>query len=83
MPELPNVPDITVERSVVSVFNQVLLATMTKEQTKDSVAGLVIQYVHKEEKPKGSAFSTISSKAVHKYLLQFDGLVLKQVVLFL
>ena len=53
VPELPEVPNLTVQTSVVSVFNQVSLATMVKEQTKDSKLGLVIQYVHKGDKLKG------------------------------
>ena len=40
--ELPDVLKITVQTSVVSVFNQVLPATIAEEQTKDSVLGLVI-----------------------------------------
>ena len=47
VPELHKVPDLTVWTSAVSVFDQVSLATMAKAQAKDSVLGLVIQYVHK------------------------------------
>ena len=39
VPELHEVPDLTVQTSVVSVFNQVSPDTMTKVQTKDSVQG--------------------------------------------
>ena len=46
VPRLHEVPDLTVQISVVSVFDQVSPATMSKAQTKDSVLGLVIQYVH-------------------------------------
>ena len=49
VPELHEVPNLAVQTSAVSVFNQVSLATMAKAQTKDSVLGLVIQYVHKGE----------------------------------
>ena len=80
VPELPNIPYITVQTSTVSVINQVSPATMAEEETKDSVLGLVIQYMHMG-KPKSSAFSKINSKAVCKYLLQFDRLELKQGVL--
>ena len=74
VPELHAVPDLTVQISAVS-------ATMAKAQTKDSVLGLVIPFMHKGEKPKGLVISKIRCKAVHKYLLQFDQLVLKQGVL--
>ena len=54
-----NVPElhkylILLYRPAVLVFNQVSPATKAKVQMKDSVLGLVIQYVHKGEKPKGS-----------------------------
>ena len=55
VPELHELPDLTVQTSVVSVLDQVSLATMDKVQAKDSVLGLVIQYVCKRGKPKGSA----------------------------
>ena len=55
VPELPEIPNLTVKTSAVSVFTQVSLATMAKAQTKDSVLGLVIQYVHKGNKLKDSA----------------------------
>ena len=54
---------------------------MAKAQHKDSVLGLVIPYIHKGVKPKGSMTSKIRCKAAQKYLLQFDRLVLKQGVL--
>ena len=44
--ELPQVSNLAVQTNAVSVFNQVSSATMAKAQTKDSVLGLVIQYVH-------------------------------------
>ena len=50
-------------------------------QTNDSVLGLVIQYVHKGDKPNCSAFLKIRFNAVWKYLLQFDQMVMKQGVL--
>ena len=76
--KLHEVPDLAVQTSVVSVFNQVSLATIAKAQTKDSVLGLVIA---QGGKPKGSVISNIRCKAVHKYLFQFDWLVMKQQVL--
>ena len=59
-------------------FDQVPSASMVKAQAKDFVLGLVIPFVHMGIKPKGSVISNIKCKAVHKYLLQFDQLVLKQ-----
>ena len=81
VPEFYAVPDLTVQTSAVSVFNQVPLATMAEAQSKDSVLGLVIPFVHKGVKPKGSVIAKIRCKTAHKYLLQFDHLVLKQGVL--
>ena len=54
MPELPEVSNLTAQISAVSVFNHVSLATMAKAQNKDYVLGLVIQYVYKGDKAKGS-----------------------------
>ena len=81
MPEFYEVPDLTVHTSAVSVFDQVPPATMAEAQSKDSVLGLVIPFMHKGVKPKGSGISKISCKAAQKYLLQFNCLVLKQGVL--
>ena len=80
-PKFHELPDLTVLTSVVSVFNQVPPATMAKSQTKDSVLELVIQFICKGVKPKGLVISKISCKAVHKYLLQFNYLILKQGVI--
>ena len=52
-----------------------------KSKAKTSVLGLVIPFVHKGVKPKGSVIAKIKCQAAHKYLLQFDHLVLKQGVL--
>ena len=79
VPKFHEVPDLTVQSSAVSVFDQVSLATMAKAQTKYSVLGLVIPYIHRGGKPKGSIISKIRCKAVCKYFLQFDHLILKQV----
>ena len=81
MPELHAIPNLTAQTSAVSVFDQVPLATMAKAQLKDSVLGLVIPYICKGVKPKGSVIAKIRCKAARKYLLQFDRLVLKQGVL--
>ena len=62
--ELPEIPNLILQTNVISVFNHVSPATMAKAQTKHSVLGLVIQYVHKGDKPKRSATSKIRCKAV-------------------
>ena len=81
MQEFYAVPDLTVQTSAVSVFDQVPPATMAEAQSKDSVLGLVITFICKAVKPKGLVISKIKCKASRKYLLQFDHLVLKQGVL--
>ena len=54
------------------VFDQVPQASMVEAQAKDSVLGLVIPFMHKVVKPKGSVISKIRCKAAWKYLLKFD-----------
>ena len=54
---------------------------MAEEQQKDPTLELVYQLVTAGEKPKTSAIAKIKSKAVRKYLLQFDRLTLKKGVL--
>ena len=65
----------------VSVLNQVTPENMAEEQKRDPVLGLVCQYVTAREKLKTLAISKMKSKAVLKYLLQFDRLTFKQGVL--
>ena len=52
---------------------------MMAEQQKDPILKLVYQQVTACEKPKTSAITKIKSKAVRKYLLQFNQLTLKKV----
>ena len=54
---------------------------MAEEQQKDPTLGLVYQLVTADEKPKTLAIDKIKSKAVRKYLLQFDRLTLIKGVL--
>ena len=56
IPEFHAIPDLTAQTSAVSVFDQVPPATMAKAQHKDSVLGLVIPYICKGVKPKGSDY---------------------------
>ena len=65
----------------VSVLNQVTPEDMAEEQKRDSILGLVCQYVTAREKLKALAISKVKSKALQKYFLQFDRLTFKQGVL--
>ena len=65
----------------VSVLNQVTPEDMMEEQKRDPILGLVCPYVTDREKVKSSAITKIRSKAVRKYLLQFDRLTFKQGIL--
>ena len=69
VPQMHEVPNLTVQTSAVSVFDQVSPATMAKAQAKDSVLELIIQYMHKGKKPKGLTISEIRCMAVQKYLM--------------
>ena len=64
-----------------STFEYVTPKQMAEEQQKDPILELVYQLVTAGEKPKTSAIAKIKSKAVRKYLLQFDRLTLKKGVL--
>ena len=55
-----------------SVFDIVLPANMAEEQKKDTILGVVYQYVAKGIKPKPYAIAKIPSKSVRKYLLQIN-----------
>ena len=81
VPEVPKIPEFAVQTSSVSIFNQVLPATMYNKQTEDPVLELVQQYALKGENLKGSAIVKIVSKAVNRYLPQFERLTMKQGVL--
>ena len=65
----------------VPVLNQVTPEDMVEEQKRDPIHGLVCPYVTAREKLKSLAIAKIKSKAVWKYLLQFDRLTFKQGVL--
>ena len=67
--------------NAVSTFEHVKPKQMAEEQQKDSTLELVYQLVTAGEKPKTLAIAKIKSKAVRKYLLQFDRLTLKKGVL--
>ena len=67
--------------NAVSTFENVTLEQMAEEQQKDPTLKLVYQLVTAGEKPKTLAIAKIKSKAVRKYLLQFDRLTMKKDVL--
>ena len=73
--------EIVSEVNAVSVFGKVSSEEMKEEQQKDLILGLVYKYVTASEKPKTSAITKMKSKAVRKYLLQFEWLTLKKGVL--
>ena len=65
----------------VSIFGKVTPEEMKEEHQKDLILKLVYKQVTAGEKPKTSAITKVKSKAVRKYLLQFDQLTLKKGVL--
>ena len=67
--------------NAVSTFDHVTPKEMAEEQQKDPTLKLVYQLVTAGEKPKTLAIAKIKSKAVRKYLLQFNRLTLKKGVL--
>ena len=67
--------------NAVSTFEHVTPKQMVEQQQKDPTLKLVYQLVTAGEKPKTLPIAKIKSKAVRKYLLQFDRLTLKKGVL--
>ena len=67
--------------NAVSTFEHVTPEQMAKEQQKDPTLKLVYQLVIAGKKLKTSAIAKIKSKAVRKYLLQFNRLTMKKGVL--
>ena len=63
----------------VSLFGKVTPEEVKGEQQKDLILKLVYKQVTAGEKLKTSAITKVKSKAVRKYLLQFDWLILKRV----
>ena len=64
--------------NAVFIFEQVTPEKMAEEQQKDPTLKLVYQQGTAGEKPKTSAIAKIKSKAVQKYLLQFNRLTMKK-----
>ena len=67
--------------NAVSDFGKISPEEMKEEQQKDPILRLVYKYVTAGKKPKTSAIAKMKSKAVRKYLLQFEWLTLKKGVL--
>ena len=65
----------------VSIFGKVTPVEVKEEQQKDLILELVYKQVTAGEKHKTSAITKVKSKAVRKYLLQFDQLILRKGVL--
>ena len=61
-----------------SFFKQVTPEKMAEEQQEDPIFEQVYQWVLVDEKQKTSAIAQIKSKAVTKYLFQFDRLTIKR-----
>ena len=76
-----NEKEIVSSLNAVSTFEHVTPKQMSEEQQKDPTLELVYQLVTAGEKPKTLAIAKIKSKAVQKYLLQFNRLTLKKGVL--
>ena len=72
---------IVSEVEAVSVFGKVTAEEMKEEQQKDPILKLVYKQVTVGKKLKTSAITKVKSKAVRKYLLQFNWLTLKKGVL--
>ena len=64
--------EIISEVDAVSVFGKVSPEEMKEEQQKDLILKLIYKQVTAGKKPKTSAITKVKSKAVRKYLLQFD-----------
>ena len=62
VPKLHEVLNLTVQTHAVSVFYQVSPATMAQTQTKDSVLGLVISFIHKGENQREQSFLKLNAK---------------------
>ena len=65
----------------VSIFGKVTPEEMKEEQQKDPILELVYKQFTAGEKLETSTIAKVKSKAVRKYLLQFDQLTLKKGVL--
>ena len=62
VPELHEIPNLTVQTSAVSVFSKVSLATMAEANTKHSVLGLVTTHVHKGENQRAQSFPKLGAR---------------------
>ena len=70
--------EIVSEVNAVSIFGKASPVEMKEEQQKDPILRLVYKYVTAGKKLKTLAITKIKSKAVKKYLLQFERLTFKK-----
>ena len=70
--------EIVSEGDAISIFGKVSPEEMKEKQQKDLILKLIYKQVTAGEKPKTCAIAKVKSKAVRKYLLQFDQLTLKK-----
>ena len=73
-----NKEEILSTLNAVSLFKKVTPIKMIEEQQEDPVLKWVYQQVTVGEKPETSAIVNIKSKAVRKYLLQFNWLMIRK-----
>ena len=66
----------------VSLFEKVTPKKLWRNIRNTQYSKLVYQHITAGEKPKPSAIAKMKSKAVRKYLLQFDRLIIKSGVLY-
>ena len=66
------IEEIVSEIDAVSIFGKVSPEEMKEEKQKDPILKLIYKQVTAGEKPKTSAIGKMKSKAVRKYLLQFN-----------
>ena len=76
-----DIDEIVSTWNTVSLFEQATPEKMAEEQQKDPTFKLAYQWVTAGEKSKTLAIAKIRSKAVRKYLLQFNRLTMKKGVL--
>ena len=77
--EEEDIEEIVSTVNAVPVFGKVTPEEMKEEQQKDLILKLLYKQITAGEKLKTSAITKVKSKAVRKYLLQFDQLTLKKV----
>ena len=70
--------EIVSNLNTVFIFEQVTPKKMAEEQQKDPTLELVYQLVTAGSKPNTLSIAKIKSKAVRKYFLQFNRMIMKK-----